>query len=176
MSEHDHHLGEDLAAVAEGGGTAEQQAHVATCTECQMAVRSAKLVFAAVAQVEAPVLSDSFDRAMSARLDAIDALEKRLPQESSWLDRWREFFTLPKLGFAVAGVAIVLFAVMFFFEEGRRSPEQLLTAELAQNLDELALIEDIELYENLEIVEDLDVIEDLGDLEALEALENGEPG
>jgi hypothetical protein len=173
----DHHLGEDLALVAEGGGTPELREHAGGCAACQAAIVSTQMIYAAVAKIAPPDPSASFDAAMRGRLDAIDALESvRGPQTLSLFERLGELFTLPRLGFAVAGVALVLISVMFFFEEGRREPEQLLTAELVENIDELAFVEDFELYESLEIVEDLDVIEDLGDLEALEALENGEPG
>src|SRR5688572_4286094 len=99
----EHHLGEDLAAMAdEGRGLAplrreELAKHVSDCAECRAALRSAKLVLEAVEADRPPEPSPAFDRALFARLDALD----REAPRATLLQRLAELFTFPRLGAAV---------------------------------------------------------------------------
>ena len=164
----DHHLGEDLAAMADGGrGLAaerrlELERHVEGCAACRTALASAKLVLKTVdaARVELDP-SKRFDAALFARLDAVDRASRRP----------RVWFALPRIGLAFAAAAAVVLAVVFF-EQDARSPEQFLTVEVAQNLEGMAVAEELDLYRDLEVVENLDVLDDL---EAIEAID-GEAG
>lgn len=161
----DHHLGEELAAHADGRPLSpELEQHVTTCSECQAAVRSARWVLKTVDAHKPPLPSPGFDAALFARLDAIDRAE-RVP----WLERLRAFFSLPKLGLIAAVAACAVLLLVF----NEREPA--LTPELAQNLDSFAIVEDLELYQDFEVAENLDVLDDL---EAIAAIDDGggDPG
>lgn len=164
----DHHLGEDLAAMADGGRSLqdarklELERHVEDCAVCRTAIASAKLVLETVDATRPLEPSKSFDSALFAKLDALDQQSR----VSIW-DRLRELFTLPKIGVAMAAAAALVLAVVFF-EQDRRSPEQFLTADVAQNLEGLAVAEDLDLYRDLELVENLDVLDDLDAINAMD--------
>lgn len=166
----DHHLGEELAAYADGQPlSAELEHHLTTCSDCQAALASARWVLKTVDANKPPLPSPGFDAAMFARLEAIDRAES-----APWLERLRAFFTLPKLGLVAAAAAVV---VLLVFAGGGSSPEHLLTPDVAQNLDSFALAEDLDLYRDLELAENLDELDDLEAIEAMDALEGGgEPG
>jgi hypothetical protein len=167
----DHHLGEDLAAMAEGGASLpeakklELERHIEGCAACKTAIASAKLVLDAVDAVRPPDPSTSFDHALFARLDAID---RRAASPGFW-ERVRELFTLPKLGAAVAAVAVLVLGLVFYDPDiDQVAPEKLLTRDVAENLDGLAFAEDLEVLQELDVVEDLDVLEDLEVIEMID--------
>jgi hypothetical protein len=169
----DHHLGEDLAAMADGGRDLspekklELERHIESCAICKAAISQARLVLKTVDVVRrAPEPSSSFDASLFSRLDAVD----REVRGSIW-EKIRELFTLPKIGVAVAAAAALILGIVFF-EQDRRSPEDLLTPELAQNLEGFMIADELELYQDLELAENFDVLEDL---EAIEAMD-GEQG
>jgi hypothetical protein len=172
MSALDHHLGEDLLAMAEGGAglsparKVDLEAHLATCAECQAAIASAKLVLRVVDAHPVDEPSPAFDRALFARLDEID---RRVP----FLQRVKDFFTVPKIGFAfAAGAAAAALAVAVIYVDNRHPNDSAMTVELAMNLEGLRVAENLDLYKNLEVIENLDVLDDLDAIQALEE----EPG
>jgi putative zinc finger protein len=173
----EHHLGEDLMAMADGGADlpaarkAELEAHVASCPECQEALASARAVLRAIDAAEQPDVSASFDRALFARLDSIDAADRKTAvSPRSFIERIRAFFTLPRIGIAVAATAGLVIAVFFSID---RQPIDTPTAvEFAQNLEGLRVADNLDLYRNLDVVENLDVLDDLETIQAMEE----EPG
>jgi len=157
MSEH---LGEDLATLALGNEDSikKHSAHLTSCPDCARALDEAKRVMSALDQ---PALEPSmgFDRALFARLDAIDAA-------SPWA-RIKAWFTLPRLigaGVMALGVSLVLMTMTPL-----ATPDEAV----------LASIEDDDVAENLDMLTDLDVVEDLDvaeDLEDIVELDEGSPG
>lgn len=164
----DHHLGEDLAALALGDTALREkhQAHLASCAACRRAVAEAEHVMVALAlPVEAP--SAAFDRALWARLDAEDAAER-----GSWRGRWRAWWSTPARawGLGVAGVALAgVIAVLVV--PALREP----SAPSSEVIQALAAVDDVDLAENLELLEDMELVEDLDAIEDLEAIEALDP-
>lgn len=168
----DHHLGEDLAALALGDTTLREkhQAHMAGCSACRRAVAEAEHVMVALAMpVEAP--SVAFDRALWARLDAEDAAEQR-----SWRARLRAWWSTPARawGLGLAGVALAsLVAVLAV--PSLRDP----SGPSSEVIQALAAVDDVDLAENLELLEDMELVEELDaieDLDAIEALDEESAG
>lgn len=163
MSE-DHHLGEDLAALALGdpAARAKHQAHLESCAACRRAVAEAEHVMVALAMpVEAP--SAAFDRALWARLDAEDAAER-----ATWLARLRAWWGTPArawgLGLAGAALAAVIAVVVVPGLEDPAGPS-------SEVIQALAAVDDVDLAENLELLEDMELVEELDAIEDLEAIE-----
>jgi hypothetical protein len=168
----DHHLGENLALVVEGGSgldparKAEIDQHVAGCPSCQAAIASAAAVFETVGKRSLPEPSAGFDRALFARLDAIDR-----QQGGSLFERVRALFTLPRVAFAAAAIAVIIGVIIV-----RPRPKDTFPSvpiELAQNLEGLRVAEDLDLLRDLDVVENLDVLDDL---DVIRSMEDGEAG
>lgn len=175
----DHHLGEDLVALAldDEAALARHASHLEGCADCRRALEESRRVMIALAiPAEAP--SAAFDRGVWARLDAVDA-EAR----GSW---WATLFGggagggRPWLGWAGAGAGVaacaaVLAVVLLRGPSGAPGePES-----GADEVRALASVEDVELTENLELLDDLDLVEALDaieDLEVIETLDEGTPG
>jgi anti-sigma factor RsiW len=165
-----HHLGEDLAAMVDGGASLsdarrqELESHLESCVVCRGAIEQART---ALDLLSGPGIepSQGFDRALYARLDAID--EK---QASSLSARLARFFTPPRVLTAAAAAAAV-FAIVHYPRKvdppGTAGPQEPSVESLAQ-VEVLEMAEDLELYENLDVVSELDVLEDLEVIEALE--------
>lgn len=162
MSEH--HLGEDLLAMAEGGASLslarreELQLHLDSCAACQAAVAETRRVLLMVEKLPMVEPSPAFARALSLRLDQLDAEA----QDAFWA-RLKATLTLPRLAGAMALAAAAVLGVLLLRP----------ASEPTESLEVLEVAEHLELYQDLEVLEDLDVLEDL---EAIEALEPGEPG
>lgn len=159
-----HHLGEELLAMAEGGGALsearrhELHQHLGSCSACQAAVAETQRVLAMVEKLPSLEPSPAFARALSTRLDQLDA-----EAEDTFWARLKAALTLPRLAGAMALAAAVVLGVLLL----KPAPEP------NESLEVLEFAEHLELYQDLELLEDLDVLEDL---EAIEALEAGEPG
>lgn len=169
----DHHLGEDLAAMAaEGAGlnadtVARHREHLRSCAACQKALAEAQAVFRVLEALPAAEPSSGFDRALFARLDQEDS-------SKSWLERLGERLFGPgrgSLGFALAGAG-ALGVVLLAGGLTLRSGNEPAPAEVAVAAD-LELAENLELYQNLDLLDDLDVADDL---DLIEAMDEGAPG
>ncbi len=189
----DHHLGEDLAAMAaEGAGLtpetlARHREHLAACASCQKALAEAQAVFRVLEALPAAEPSSGFDRALFARLDQEDALSGAIApaagfipprtgrdSSKSWLERLGERLFGPgrgSLGFALAGAG-ALGVVLLAGGLTLRSGNEPAPAEVAVAAD-LELAENLELYQNLDLLDDLDVADDL---DLIEAMDEGAPG
>lgn len=164
MSEH--HLGEDLAEYAgsspglDAARRAALDQHVAGCEACQRAVAESRQIFSALSGATALEPSPGFDRALFARLDALDA-------PPLWT-RVRDFFTLPRLAIGGGLAAAAIVAAVVLLPSPGAGPK--VEPEVA-----VALSEPPELLENLEVLKDLEVIEDLDvadDLDVIEGMED----
>ncbi|MCK6549680.1 zf-HC2 domain-containing protein, partial [Myxococcota bacterium] len=109
--EHDVHVGEDLAALADGGEglTPERrralEAHVATCAACASALASAQLVLRTIDDVlTPPEPSQAFDARLFQALDEVDRRLAREARAPSLFERLAAVFTVPRLA-AIAGAA-----------------------------------------------------------------------
>jgi hypothetical protein len=173
MNTNDHHLGEDLAAMADGGRGLEAarfealSKHVAACRECQTAIAAARTVLEVIEKREEQAPSPAFDRAMFARLDAIDR------EQPGLLARVRQLLsTGPRLGFAMAAAtaAVVLVAVFTRAPAPDADPAVLASApaEIVADPDALAVAEELDLFRDYDVIEDLDVLEDLEVIEAMD--------
>lgn len=166
MSEH--HLGEDLASFAAGGAELpesrrrELEEHVASCAACRRAIAESKLIFSAL---ESPALepSSNFNRALFARLDAIDA-------EAPWWSRLTAWFTPQRASLAMAAAVVVLLVVIG--AQPVVQPEDT-SPELAFDPESIELAENLELLQDFEVVDNLDVIDDL---DLLAQVDEEEPG
>jgi anti-sigma factor RsiW len=73
-----HHLGEDLAAMADGGTgldplkTAELEAHITDCAACRSALAETRRIFSALSSTPTLEPSSGFDRGLFAKIEAID--------------------------------------------------------------------------------------------------------
>lgn len=168
----EHHLGEDLAAIASGGSDisaakrAELEAHVAGCTSCQRALAETRMIFEALDLAPVIVPSPAFDRALFSRLDAVDralAAEER----SAFWSRVTAWLTPQRV--AVAGVAAAVLALVLVAQP---SSDVVVASDDAAVL-EVEVAENLELLQNFEVVDNLDVIDDL---DLLAALDEEEPG
>jgi hypothetical protein len=192
----EHHLGEDLAAMADGGrGLAdarrlELEQHVAACADCRAAVASAQVVLRAVDERVEAAPSESFDRALSARLDALDraahdpeaarssgarhatgrraGLAGRLPARlaTRLAARLAAWVQMPRFVLAGAAAALLVAVVVVRLIAGGAGATDGANGgpvpELAAGADEeLEVLAELELFEELDVVEDLDVIEEL---------------
>ena len=189
----DHHLGEDLAAMAaEGAGLSQEtvarhREHLSSCGACQKALAEAQAVFRALEALPVAEPSSGFDRALFARLDREDASGPvvggvnppagaiaSLNASLSWLERLGERLFGPgrgSLGFGLAGagaLGVVLLAGGLALRPGNEPAP----AEVAVAAD-LELAENLELYQNLDLLDDLDVADDL---DLIEAMDEGAPG
>lgn len=184
----DHHLGEDLAAMAaEGAGLspetlARHREHLAGCAACQKALAEAQAVFRVLEALPIAEPSSGFDRALFARLDREEASGAvvggvNAPAGAislSWLDRLGTRLFGPgrgSVGFALAGagaLGVVLLAGGLALRPGNEPAP----AEVAVAAD-LELAENLELYQNLDLLDDLDVADDL---DLIEAMDEGAPG
>ncbi|MFO0724862.1 MAG: hypothetical protein U1E65_13865 [Myxococcota bacterium] len=167
------HLGEDLAAMAGGGGgldeatRARHEAHLRDCPACSQALAEARTVFRVLGMAPAAEPSAGFDRALFAQLDAIDS-ERR-----GFLVRLGERLFGPgraTFGFALAGagalgIALLVGGVVLRSEPGVQGE--------AAAFQDLEVAENLELYQNLDVVDNLDVADDL---DLIESLGEGEPG
>ena len=159
------HLEEDLVAfVTEDMDDADRtrwQLHVDDCDACQAAVQETRQIFEATAQ-EALTPSPGFDRALFARLDAIDREDN-----PSFVDRLKAWWSQPRWVISTAVATAAVAALVVLVPKMRAKAPQDSTAALlvvAQNselLDNLDVIEELELYEHLDVLDDLDVIESL---------------
>ncbi|MCC7382640.1 MAG: hypothetical protein IT384_12460 [Deltaproteobacteria bacterium] len=174
------HLGEDLAAMAAGGTDlgadrrAELERHLAACAECRRALEEARTLFAALDRLPARAPSAGFDRAMFARLDAVD----RESQASTW-SVLRAFFTPPRVAIGSALAAGLVLGLIALPPSGSELPpggEELASEGsllLEGEVDGLEVAEKLEMLRDLEVLENLDVIDDL---ETISELEEREPG
>ncbi len=177
----DRHVGEDLVLLALGDGAPSQDAatrhaaHLAGCAECRGAVEEARRVMVALTlPAEAP--SPAFDRALFARLDAIDAEARGTPwaRLMAWVGGGAPWGRLSLAGGALAVVLVVAATVLTPGGDGAPggAPGDDVASALAA-VDDVELAENLDLLGDLELVEELDAIEDL---EAIETLAEGSPG
>lgn len=188
MTHEEHHLGEDLAAMAEGGTSldadrrAELQRHVATCDACKSAIAGCRLVFRAMAETPRVEPSNLFDERLFARLDAIDRGGSSAASEGAFrptlgalVHRVAAFFTLPRVGLAAAAATLgVVFLLSVQPKIERTVPDPVMhevARDLATDPTSLELAEHLELAENLELLRDYEIIEDLDALEELDLIE-----
>jgi anti-sigma factor RsiW len=164
-----HHLGEDLAAMADGGAgidplkKTELEAHIKDCAACRSALAETRRIFSALSSTPTLEPSSSFDRAVFAKLDSIDRAREPL------LSRFRAWLTVPRLALGTSLAAALALAVVFVGRptdplSGGEIRQQIETIEVAEHLD---LLRDYDVIDNLDAAEDLDVIEHL---------DEGEPG
>jgi hypothetical protein len=153
MSE-EHHLGEDLAAMAGGGRgleaakKAELERHVDGCAACRAALVSARMVLETVDAARPPAPSEGFDRALFARLDALDRIER-----PGLLEQLRAWFSVPRMAAVAAVAAGITVGVITL----RGPSEDLDQAEVARELEGLAVADDLELYRDLDVIEEMEI-------------------
>jgi hypothetical protein len=89
----EHHLGEDLAALASPPGTAlelpsarrsELEAHLADCPACQAALADARRIFQVLDREPVAEPSARFDAALMERLDGIDRARRADGESGLW--------------------------------------------------------------------------------------------
>lgn len=105
-----------------------------------------------------------FDRAVFARIDAIDAQVKK-----SYLERLRAWLMQPWVGWPAAAAVAASAALLVLWP---RTSMDDLRLELVRG-DTMELAENLELYEDLELLENLDVLNDLELIESLDPVEAG---
>src|SRR6185503_13566005 len=133
----EHHLDEDLAAMADDGRglsrerKAELERHVADCAHCRAALASARLVLSTVDAQKPLEPSEAFNRALFARLDALDQAGKK-----TFSERLRELFTLPRVGIAMAAAASIAVAVVVY------RPSDDVAVAPTSDVEELAIADD----------------------------------
>lgn len=174
------HLGDDLAAMASGGSSldadrrAELERHLTACAQCRGELEEARAVFAALDQTPAVEPSPGFDRALYARLDAIDGASR-----AGVLSVLRTFFTPPRLALGAALAAGLVLGLLALPPPGSELPaggEELASEGslmLEGEVDGLEVAEQLEMLRDLEVIENLDVIDDL---ETISEIDEGEPG
>ncbi len=156
-----HHLGEDLGAMAEGGDTLptvrreELDAHIACCPSCRQAIADTQAVLRGMNMTSLEP-SQGFDAALFAQLDAIDEAAR-----SSLWQRLRAWAAPP--GILIAGAATAAGLLIVYSLQPTVSPPTMLQppAEGLAHRDMLNLAEDLELYKSMDLISELDLLEDL---------------
>ena len=126
-----------------------------------------RLVDEAVMGLERIEARPGFDRAMFARIDALDEKAQR-----SLFERIRVGLTWGRVGWATAAVAVcTTLAVLSFPSVYDDEPSRDAMIRFSQS--DLDLADDLDLYQDLHVVENLDVLSDLDLIESLDTTEAG---
>lgn len=173
----DHHLGEDLGAMALGGQglTSAREAylseHIAECAACRNALLTAQLVQSTVENMPPVEPSNGFDRALFRQIDALDRAS--LPPVAR---RLAELFIRPRLismvvaigALIIIGVTTLLRRVQTPAPPPAEPAMSWMTPEVAENLEGLAFAEDLDLLADLEVFDNLEELDEWEEIQSLD--------